>query len=282
MNKLLVISQNTKNLLYQHIEDYCQKKYIELIAVNQENYDEITIDSGDGIYRISLDNTAKLIEKYFLTKSVKSLYRDKIAGIGKLDNVIEASIIHEINQIPIPQTIYAVSKKKVSKYIEKLGLPMIVKVAGGSKGIGVIKADTVDSLRSIIDYLTESQIDFVLKQYIDVSKPTYSMRAVVIDEEISFIYKNINISSDDFRSNVDQTARTRERVELNNQQQVKDLINSVKSLGLYVGAVDFVIDQNGMLKIFEVNFPFNFSPIIEEFSYPVHEKILDLLLADKP
>lgn len=218
---------------------------------------------------------AREVEKKLLSINAISLYSIWQRGLLSSDNSFE---IHEKFQVPIVPNIWPIpdSVDDLSEAIRSIGgFPVIVKVSGGSRGIGVIKGESLESVLSIISFLQANNYSFVIKQFIDVGKPTHSYRAVILGDQCQLIYKNQSHSNTDFRSNVDQNQRTRQLVKLDEKFKTQ-LVKSVSVLGLEFGAVDFLLKDNQIF-ILEVNFPFNFSPIVKDFGIEIHKMMVEFL-----
>lgn len=283
--KFYCINSNSRNKrLRSLLKSSARANGISLTVLNPEEFDytsQVVIGKGDLLYRITTDEASRTLEKYLITHDPVSFYQSRKDCLGKLDNVVAASVVYQRAEIPIPKTVYYTSDNKslLGKYCEYLGgFPIIIKIEGGSHGVGVMKIDSLSSLLSVVDYLFANQSSFILREFIDIGQPTYSYRAVVLSDKVEITYKNVNISSaDDFRSNSNPKDRRREIVELSSADK-KVIVKSVSVLGLELGAVDFVYNQDKELKIFEVNFPFDFVPIVEDLKYNINDKIVEYLL----
>ncbi len=233
------------------------------------------------MYRISDAPKAFLYEKQLLNTHAVSFYKTPNAMMNEWDNVFSATLIHQSEGIPIPKTIFFSSSKaeKLMSEVESIGgFPVILKVAGGQKGIGVIKVDSFDALQSLIDYLSGEERTFILREFIDSGKPTASYRAIVIGNEVVFSYRNQSVDLNDFRSNTNQFERMRTQISLPVQEQLI-CIQAVNKIGLNTGAVDFLYRKSGEIAVLEVNFPYNFAPIWEHFQFPIHKKMIEFLVS---
>ena len=184
--------------------------------------------------------------------------------------------------IPIPKTRILSNQNRHSliEDVEYLGnFPIVIKVAGLSEGVGVIKIDSLEALISLRDYLSLDDNLILMMEFVDVGKPAHSLRGVVIGNELVFTYKNQSASVEDFRSNVNQEERNRSIVDIDSlkKEDKQEIIRAVNCLGLELGGVDFILDKRGKIYIFEVNFPFNFLPIVEDLNFPIHKKIVEYL-----
>jgi glutathione synthase/RimK-type ligase-like ATP-grasp enzyme len=261
----------------------CEKLNVKYIELNPNNfcYSKIPkLKKTDFLYRISTSGKARNLERIILNKELTTFYSSFDNAFCKLDNVFGATLVFEKNQISIPKTVFGISKDKnaLKKDIEYLGgFPIILKAVGLSMGIGVIKMDSFEALSSLSDYLCNNNENFfIMREFIDIGKPAYSYRAIVLGDKIDIIYKNQSVNLDDFRSNSDQLDRERKIITIDKKFQII-IIKALKVLGYELGAVDFVI-KNGDLKIFEVNFPFNFCPVINDLKYPIADKMIEYLI----
>jgi len=273
--------QKTRILL----ENICIKLNIEFVNINTEtaNYLDLRAAIKNNIlYRVSDSTDSIQLEKALLTTNVKTFYSNTINGLNMYDNVIEATLLHEKLKLPIAKSLFYINKKttEVNNINYLGGFPVIIKVAYGQKGIGVIKVDSRASYNSIIDHLQNENTPFIVREFIDSGDTIHSYRSIVLGDNCIFTYKNSSISTKDFRSNVNQHKRDRKQIKLSSIDKAI-MVKTVKSLGLEFGAVDFMRNEHGNLKILEVNFPFNFIPIIEDFDFPIDHMLVEYLIKKK-
>ena len=258
----------------------CRQRKIDFVPVFWEefNFTEARDENEKALlYRASTKPTTWMIEKYLTDKQSVTFYQNYKRSFSRYSN----TIVHQKLGVSMPRSIDHLPQNKdlLKEYVDYLGgFPIIIKAMGRSQGVGVMKIDSLSSLMSVVDYLTDANSDLVLREFVDVGQPIHSYRAVVLGDKVEIAYKNINTSlTDDFRSNVDQENRQREIVELSSADQ-KMIVKSVSVLDLELGAVDFAYNQDEELKIFEVNFPFHFVPIVKDFEYNINDKIVEYLL----
>ncbi len=233
-----------------------KEKGVEVIPIVVEEFDFLqppSFSSEDGLYRISTSETSRLIEKFLINKEVLSFYQNYEYCVGKFDNVIETTLLHQKNGLPIiPTILYSPysSAELLKQYARSLnGFPLILKSIGGQHGVGVIKVDSLSSLYSLSDYIRSKSDLFILRKFIDCKQHA---RLIVLGEKVidSIEYKMVK---DDFRSNVGEKLHV---LPQRFSQEIEDIaVQSVKILGLQFGGVDILIDQNNQGFIAEVNFP---------------------------
>ncbi len=277
-----ICKKNTKPEIVEYLRSSCEKLKVDFHELYIETYDytnNIKIEKGDMLYRPYIAKRCQTLEKFLLSKELTTFYKDYKRSISKYPT---SFFVHQKENVPVPKTIFDLSENRdlLKKYVDYVGgFPVILKVVGGSCGVGVLKIDSLSSLFSVVDYLRSENVDeLVIREFIDIGKPSYSNRAVILGDKLEIAYKNTNVSSsDDFRSNVDQTTRKREIIKLPKEDE-KILVKAVSTLDIELGAVDFVYDKSGNLKIFEVNFPLNFVPIIEDLKYDINDRMVEYLI----
>jgi hypothetical protein len=258
----------------------CKKMEVEFFPIDQNKFNFLNppkIDNFSIIYRCSTNALAHTIERFLFTEKTPTFKKTYLRTILKATGFSEMIIFHHYN-IPTPKSVPYFPNNNIKKQVEYLGgFPIVIKSLDSKEGRGVMKIKSFAALKSEINNLNKKFGEaIVLKEFIEIGTPAYSYRAVVLNKKVIFAYKNTNISSDDFRSNIDQTKRKREKIELTNKQK-NILIKATRVLSVDWAAVDFVI-KNKKVCIFEVNSPFNFVPIYKTFKYPIHEKIVKYLI----
>lgn len=256
------------------LADRCEKEGIEFIVVNTDksvSHSDLDIQSQDFVYRISTKWPASQFEKSLLaTYEFRSFHRDKGLGILLRDNTYDATLLHKLGGVPMPKTefLFNTDRDSITDLVELVGgFPVVCKVEQGYNGTGVVKLHTVGDIISLIEDNRQQKI--ILRELIDVEKPYYSLRSAVVGDEVVFSYKNMS-AVDDFRSNVTSVGRVRTKYDPS-QEDKDEIVKAVKLMGIEFGAVDYLYDKDGVIKILEVNFPFNFLPITQDpnLNYPI-------------
>jgi ribosomal protein S6--L-glutamate ligase len=231
----------------------CKARSIPFVLVDPESFDPTnTPQKGDLLYRVSdVKHPGTLeLEYQLISEGVSTFYQNNDIRLLNLEEV--DSFLLQKAQLPVPKTFFYIPNERdvVAKVVESLGgLPIVVKVLGGSHGVGVIKADSLSSLYSVVDFVRSTGKRAVLKEYIDV---TSSARLIVLGDRVvdSIEYQ---ANENDFRSN---EGRVPNVVKKTFDQSVNHTaIQAVKSLGLEFGGVDILLDKKGKIYITEVNFP---------------------------
>jgi len=151
------------------------------------------------------------------------------------------------------------------------GYPVIVKVLGGSHGVGVIKVDSQQALYGLVDMLFTRNIRFLIKEYIPVN---YTIRLIVLGDEVIGGIEYV-ASSGDFRSNAGIVPTVRlAKID----PSCKDLsIKAVHTLGFEFGGVDILPSDRGPL-VAEVNFPCYFPRVQKLAGIDIAGMMVDYLI----
>ena len=264
--------QITNELLAKSV----QQRGVNFVGIDEESpLEAFQEDVPALLYRARTSKKARVLEHLLINDKTTTFYADKWRSQLHLDNVIAANIIHQKNHIPIPETIFSLTnnKKTLTDCVEKLGLPIIIKAAGGSHGVGVMKVDSLSSLFSIADYLLASgNAQFILRKFIDTTK---SARLIVLGNEVIDSIEYI-APIGDFRSNEGAVPHVEPKQFPTELKMVA--VKAVQTLGIEFGGVDILIDDSGKFYVTEVNFPCFFARCQMITSIDISGKMIDHLL----
>lgn len=153
---------------------------------------------------------------------------------------------HGVN---IPITSFANSSYETKDLIKLVGsAPLVVKLLEGTKGVGVVLAESTKAAESVINAFRSLKADILVQQYIKESKGQ-DIRCFVIGGEVVASMERV-AQEGEFRANIHLGATAR-AIEISPQE--RDLaIKAAKIIGLEVAGVDMVRSNNGA-KILEIN-----------------------------
>lgn len=245
----------------------CDIKGIEFICIDSLTYDYTDLPKLSGkdlLYNFARGSLT--LESLLLNNDVTTFYI-KNPPINTLRSATEFSIIHDKENIPSPKTIYHLTadRKLLYKYVEYLGgFPIIIKVVGGTRGIGTIKIENWHSIFSTIDYLMTTGDKFIMREFINAN---YGARILVLGEEIISSCKFF-FQENDFRNAPILSACKYEPLTIN--KYVKELcVKAVKVANIEFAGVDLLFGKEGNPYLLEVNFPTGFQSIGENYNIPV-------------
>lgn len=240
-------------------ESACDKLGVEFVPYNLKTLDPFTLTelgTGDMLYRSKIGSRARLIEKLLISKDCSHFYKN----LSTAFNTRGSS--HYVNKkvgLPVVPTVPFIPKTEegILKAVKELGqFPIIIKVVGGSHGVGVMRIDSLQSLKSVLDYLRSTDVDVFLRKYI---KNHYQVRVVVVGDSVVASRTTYTIDGE-FRTNAvkDYRNQKHETKELSEKIQ-KICVEAVHSHGTETGGVDLLFDEDDTPYIAEVNFPNDFS-----------------------
>jgi ribosomal protein S6--L-glutamate ligase len=131
------------------------------------------------------------------------------------------------------------------------GTPVIVKLASGTHGNGVVLAETKKAAKSVLQafYLrNEDGTNVLIQEYIEESAGT-DIRAFVVGSQVIASMKRQSLD-DDFRSNLHKGGEG-STIKLTDEER-KLAIKAAKALGLTIAGVDLMRSRRGPL-VLEVN-----------------------------
>ena len=154
--------------------------------------------------------------------------------------------------VGIPKTVFSRNSIDIDSLIEKVGgTPVIIKLARGTHGNGVVLAETKKAAKSVLQafYLSnEDGTNIMLQEFIEESAGT-DIRAFVVGGRVVASMKRQSLD-DDFRSNLHKGGEG--TVVKLTEQETKMAIKAAKAMGLNVAGVDMMRSKRGPL-ILEVN-----------------------------
>ncbi len=152
--------------------------------------------------------------------------------------------------VDIPKTVVARQTKDVAGLIDMVGgAPLIIKIAKGSQGVGVVLAETKKAARSIIQAFYLQDVDILVQEFI-AEAGGEDIRVVVVDDKVVAAMKRKTLDEDEFRSNIN-LGGVGEPVELTNKE-TRAAIKAAKIMHLSIAGVDILRSKRGPL-VMEVN-----------------------------
>ncbi|MBR2589266.1 RimK family alpha-L-glutamate ligase [Candidatus Saccharibacteria bacterium] len=174
--------------------------------------------------------------------------------------------------VDTPKTLVSRNSADIEDLIDQIGLPVIIKLATGTHGNGVVLADTKKAAKSALQafYLyNEDGTNILLQEYIEESAGT-DIRAFVVGSRVVASMKRQSLD-DDFRSNLHKGGEGT-AIKLTDEEK-KLAVRAAKAMGLHIAGVDLMRSARGPL-VLEVNASPGFG--IEKITgRNVAEKIID-------
>jgi len=173
--------------------------------------------------------------------------------------------------VGIPKTVFARETADFENVIELAGgAPLIVKVARGTHGNGVVLAETPKAAKAVMQAFYVEGVTFLVQEFVKESAGT-DVRAIVVGNRVvcGFMRQSLD---DDFRSNTHQggIGMPTKLTEL----EEKTAIKAAKAMGLPVCAVDMMRSGRGPL-VLEVNSSGSIKTPELLTKYNIAEKIIE-------
>jgi ribosomal protein S6--L-glutamate ligase len=151
--------------------------------------------------------------------------------------------------VGIPKTVFARETADFEDVLAQVGgAPVIIKVARGTHGNGVVLAETKNAAKAVMQAFYVEGVNFIVQEYIEESAGQ-DIRAFVVNGVVVASMKRQSLD-DDFRSNLHQGGEGKP-IKLTDEER-KTAQKAAKAMGLAVCGVDMMRSNRGPL-VLEVN-----------------------------
>jgi ribosomal protein S6--L-glutamate ligase len=154
--------------------------------------------------------------------------------------------------VGIPKTVFTRSINDIEDLIDEMGgFPVIIKLARGTHGNGVVLAETKKAAKSVMQafyVMDDDGTNILLQEFVKESAGT-DIRAFVVGGKVVASMKRQSLT-DDFRSNLHQGGEG-VAVKLTDEER-KTVQKAAKAMGLSICGVDIMRSDRGPL-VLEVN-----------------------------
>ena len=150
--------------------------------------------------------------------------------------------------VGIPKTIFSRETDAIDDLMDHLGVPMIIKLASGTQGNGVVLAETRKAAKSVIQAFYVNDTAFLLQEYIEEAAGS-DIRVFIVGNQIVASMKRQSLD-DDFRSNMHQGG-TGTPIRLTDEEK-RTALKAARAMGLAICGVDLIRSSRGPL-VLEVN-----------------------------
>lgn len=154
--------------------------------------------------------------------------------------------------VGIPKTVFTRSVNEIEDLIDDMGgYPVIIKLARGTHGNGVVLAETKKAAKSVMQafYVMDDDGTNILLQEFVKESAGEDIRAIVVGGKVVASMKRQSLD-DDFRSNLHQGGQG-VAVKLTDEEK-KTVQRAAKAMGLSICGVDIMRSERGPL-VLEVN-----------------------------
>jgi len=260
---IVILSKGSGNYSTKRLKEAALERGHNVRVVNYSKC-YITVESGRPIIRYrgeALTDVDVIIPRIAssLTKYGSSIVRQfemqnvptvtsSIAIVRSRDKLRSLQLMAKAG-VGIPKTVFARDASDLDDVIEQAGgAPVIIKVARGTHGNGVVLAETKKAAKAVMQAFYVEGVSFVVQEFVAESAGV-DIRAFVVNGKViaSMLRQSLD---DDFRSNLHQGGQGI-KVKLTDDER-KTALKAAKAMGLPVCGVDMMRSERGPL-VLEVN-----------------------------
>lgn len=264
--KIAILSNGTANYSTKRLKDVASArghdvsviKYRECYASIERNNPTVSYRGEDlQKYDVIIPRIASHMTKYG-TAIVRQLEMQGVytlsssIAINRSRDKLRSMQLLAKAGVDIPKTVFSRNSTDIVDLIDKLGgTPVIIKLAKGTHGNGVVLAESKKAAKSVLQAFYLSNYDgtnVLLQEYIKESAGT-DIRAFVVGGRVVASMKRQSLD-DDFRSNLHKGGEGM-AIKLTPEER-KMATRAAKAMGLNVAGVDLMRSSRGPL-ILEVN-----------------------------
>lgn len=261
--KIAILSKGPGNYTTRRLKEEAVKRGHEAVVINYVKC-YVTVEKNNPVVRykgkVLRDFDAiipRIAQSY--TKYGSSIVRQfEMRGVFTVANSIAISRTRDKLRsyqllakygVAIPKTVFARETADFDDVIEQAGgAPVIIKVARGTHGNGVVLAETRKAAKAVMQAFYVEGVSFLVQEFVQESAGA-DVRALVVGNKVvaSIIRQNLD---EDFRSNTHQGG-VGKPVKLTDEER-HTAIKAAKAMGLPVCGVDMLRSERGPL-VLEVN-----------------------------
>ncbi len=261
--KIVILSQGPGNYSTKRLKQEAEKRGHEVQVVNYSKC-YVTLESGkpDIRYEGEVISDADVIVPRItasLTKYGSAIVRQfemrgtftttSSIAMNRARDKLRAYQLLARAGVGIPRTVFARETADLEDIVDQAGgAPLIIKVARGTHGNGVVLAETSKAAKAVMQAFYVEGVSFLVQEFIEESAGA-DIRAFVVGDQIVTSMSRQSLD-DDFRSNLHQGG-VGKPVELTDSER-KVVLKAAKAMGLPICGVDIMRSSKGPL-VLEVN-----------------------------
>jgi ribosomal protein S6--L-glutamate ligase len=218
----------------------------------------------------NLTNYGSSIVRQFEMQNIFTV-TSSIAIVRSRDKLRSTQILAKAG-VGIPKTVFAREASDFDDVLDQVGgAPVIIKVARGTHGNGVVLAETRKAAKAVMQAFYVEGVNFVVQEFVAESAGT-DIRAFVVNGKVVASMQRKSLD-DDFRSNLHQGGEGTP-VKLTEEER-KTAQKAAKAMGLQICGVDMMRSDRGPL-VLEVNSSPGFG-IEKVTGHAVADKIIEYI-----
>jgi ribosomal protein S6--L-glutamate ligase len=284
--KILILSKGPANYSTKRLKEAAIASGHEVKVVNYAKC-YVTLESGNPVVRYAGEEIHGVDVVIPRIASSLTKYGSSIVRQFEMQNVFTTTSSIAMNRsrdklrstqllakagIGIPKTVFARETADVDDVLDQVGgAPVIIKVARGTHGNGVVLAETRKAAKAVMQAFYVEGVSFLVQEFIEESAGT-DIRAFVVGGKVVASMKRQSLD-DDFRSNLHQGGEGT-AVKLTDEER-KTAQKAARAMGLPICGVDMMRSNRGPL-VLEVNCSPGFG-IEKVTGHKVAEKIIEYI-----
>jgi len=264
--KIAILSNGNKNYSTMRLVEEAEARGHEVDVIKYKNC-YVSIEQGNnavyykgkplGRYDAVIPRIASYMTKYGTTivrqlETQGEYVLSKSIAITRARNKLRSMQLLAKYNIDVPKTVVSRNTTDIDELLEQLGtMPVIIKLASGTHGNGVVLAETKKAAKSTLQafYLTNDDgVNILLQEFVKESAGT-DIRAFVVGNKVVASMQRQSLD-DDFRSNLHKGGLGTP-IKLTPEEE-KVAVKAAKTMGLSVAGVDIMRSARGPL-VLEVN-----------------------------
>ncbi len=261
--KIAILSQGSANFSTRRLKEEAVKRGHEVRVIDYTKC-YMTVESSNPVVRYEGEDLADIdvvipriaasVTKYgtavvrqFEMRGVFAT-ASSIAIARSRDKLRSVQILARAG-VGIPKTVFSRETAEVDDVLEQIGgTPLIIKVARGTHGNGVVLAETRKAAQAVMQAFYVEGVNFLVQEFISESAGT-DIRAFVVGGKVVASMKRQSLD-DDFRSNLHQGGKGTPAKLTDEERKVAQ--KAAKAMGLPICGVDMMRSNHGPL-VLEVN-----------------------------
>ncbi len=261
--KIAILSKGPGNYSTRRLKEEALRRGHEVRVINYAKC-YVTLESGKPVVRYggeSIHDIDVVIPRIAanLTSYGSSIVRQfelqnifttttSIAIVRSRDKLRSTQLLAKAG-IGIPKTVFARETADLDDVLDQVGgAPVIIKVARGTHGNGVVLAETRKAAKAVMQAFYVEGVSFIVQEYVAESAGT-DIRAFVVNGKVVASYRRQSLD-DDFRSNI-HLGGEGSIVKLTDEER-RTAVKAAKTMGLPICGVDIMRSDRGPL-VLEVN-----------------------------
>lgn len=261
--KIAILSNGASNYSTKRLKEEAMKRGHKVQIISYSKC-YITVERGNPVVRykgkelkgfdVIIPRISARITKYgtsiirqFEMQNVPTT-ASSIATVRSRDKLRSLQLLAKAG-VGIPKTVFAREAADFNDVLEQVGgAPVIIKVARGTHGNGVVLAETRKAAQAVMQAFYVEGVSFIVQEFVAESAGV-DIRALVVNGKVvaSMLRQSLD---DDFRSNLHQGGEG-VSVRLAAEER-RTAIKAAKTMGLAVCGVDMMRSERGPL-VLEVN-----------------------------